>query len=39
MTAKNEHYFISFTKFSDVIAGIDFIAMFGETNNLNKVRA
>ena len=36
--SQNEHYFIAFTKFSDVITGIDFIAMLGETNNLNKVR-
>ena len=36
--SKNEHYFISFTKFSDVITGINFIAMLGETNNLNEVR-
>ena len=35
--SKNNHYFISSTKFSDVITGIDFIAMLGETNNLNKV--
>ena len=31
--SQNEHYFISVTKFSDVITGIDFIAILGETNN------
>ena len=35
--SKNKHYFISSTKFSDVITGIDFLAIIGETNNLNKV--